>query len=356
MADIYGQLIKAQLENLTSDPSSPPEGLVYFKTDTNLIRFYDGSAWHSVMDLDSTQTATNKTLTSPQVNTGTLLTPVIDDYMDVNEESAPATPSAGKVRVYAKTDKQLYTKDSAGVETPLAGGVVGSGIKVVSGAPYTITDTDGYDTFLVSNDHTVTLPAVANNSGRTLKIKKVDAASGGVTIDTPGAETIDGSATHILYTQYSFVIIISDGTSWHILASQRGPSTIFLNGGSGTGSGNTKVRRYTTAVTTTGNDLALTQSATDGDSIECRTAGVYAIHVGDTATSTNDCYITRNSTSVAPADPDNLASQRIAANTFSVVSTTVYLAAGDVVRWTVDNNATLGSSAAFVWLRITKIN
>ncbi len=139
MADIYGQLIKAQLENLTSDPSSPPEGLVYFKTDTNLVRFYDGSAWHSVMDLDSSQTATNKTFTSPQINTGTLLTPVIDDYADLNEESAPSTPSAGKVRLYAKSDKKLWTKDSAGTESQVGAGGTGE-ISLLESGSSDITD------------------------------------------------------------------------------------------------------------------------------------------------------------------------------------------------------------------------
>jgi len=33
--------------------------------------------------------------------------------------TAPATPPAGQVSLYAKTDHRLYIKDSTGVETPL---------------------------------------------------------------------------------------------------------------------------------------------------------------------------------------------------------------------------------------------
>jgi len=55
----------------------------------------------------------------------TLVTPIIDDYAEINEESAPSAPAAGKVRLYAKTDKKLYTKDSAGTETQVGAG--GSG-------------------------------------------------------------------------------------------------------------------------------------------------------------------------------------------------------------------------------------
>ena len=43
-------------------------------------------------------------------------------YLDLPAGSAPATPASGKVRVYAKTDKSLYQKDDAGLETGLAGG------------------------------------------------------------------------------------------------------------------------------------------------------------------------------------------------------------------------------------------
>lgn len=39
----------------------------------------------------------------------------------LSEGSAAATPSTGKVALYAKTDGLLYSKDDAGVETPVAG-------------------------------------------------------------------------------------------------------------------------------------------------------------------------------------------------------------------------------------------
>jgi hypothetical protein len=39
--------------------------------------------------------------------------------IDLTNGAAPATPSAGKVSLYTKTDKKIYIKDDAGVETPL---------------------------------------------------------------------------------------------------------------------------------------------------------------------------------------------------------------------------------------------
>lgn len=43
------------------------------------------------------------------------------------EAAAPATPAAGQVRIYAKADGLMYSKDDAGVETALGGGGGGTG-------------------------------------------------------------------------------------------------------------------------------------------------------------------------------------------------------------------------------------
>lgn len=70
---------------------------------------------------------------------GDLDAPVIDGYAIFNEESAPSTPSAGTVAVYAKSDGLMYSKDDAGAETALGAG--GSGAPTT--AKYVTTATDG---------------------------------------------------------------------------------------------------------------------------------------------------------------------------------------------------------------------
>jgi hypothetical protein len=82
-------------------------------------------------------------------------------------------------------------------------------------AAYTVQDVD----FAVIADATsgavtVTLPDA--HSDRVVSVKKVD-ASNNVTIATPSSETIDGAATKVLSTQYDAVILIADGSNWHIL-------------------------------------------------------------------------------------------------------------------------------------------
>lgn len=64
---------------------------------------------------------------------------------------------------------------------------------------------------------TLTLPPADESAGRRLAIKKTDASANAVTIDGSGAETIDGSATLVLATQYNATTIICDGSQWWVL-------------------------------------------------------------------------------------------------------------------------------------------
>lgn len=57
--NIYGELLRAQLHNSASDLTPTATGLVYFNTSTGL-KWYDGSAWRTAVELTSTQALTNK--------------------------------------------------------------------------------------------------------------------------------------------------------------------------------------------------------------------------------------------------------------------------------------------------------
>ena len=86
----------------------------------------------------------------------------------------------------------------------------------------TFTSTDTLD----ANNHvclcdttsgfTLNLPAAASHTGRIYQIKKTSADGNAVTIDGSGAETIDGSLTIILTTQFESITIVSDGSNWFI--------------------------------------------------------------------------------------------------------------------------------------------
>jgi hypothetical protein len=63
---------------------------------------------------------------------------------------------------------------------------------------------------------TITLPEASLNQDAIIEIKKVDAGAGTVTIDGNASETIDGSLTQPLNTQYDFMKLHCDGSNWHI--------------------------------------------------------------------------------------------------------------------------------------------
>lgn len=106
-------------------------------------------------------------------------------------------------------------------QTSLSGGVAVapysafSGINAVTGANYTILDTDGYSDIHVTtgaSDRTMTLPAAANNSGRRIRFLKVDSGVGGVAL----SGTISGSSSNnTIKAQYGRAEIISDGSAWY---------------------------------------------------------------------------------------------------------------------------------------------
>lgn len=66
-----------------------------------------------------------------------------------------------------------------------------------------------------SNAITINLPAAA--TGQQYHIKKIDATANTVTIDPNGTETIDGSLTKVISTQYDSITVVSDGSNWFIV-------------------------------------------------------------------------------------------------------------------------------------------
>ena len=121
------------------------------------------------------------------------------------------------------------TSTAAGIVTSFYPTIV-SAVKSVSSANYTVLTADGYHTVLVStgaSTRTITLPAAANNAGRTLYIVKTDNGAGFVTIDGNASETIDGVTTQTIYYQYGTAQIVCDGSAWYTVQpiTERGSYT-----------------------------------------------------------------------------------------------------------------------------------
>lgn len=109
---VYGQIEKAQLELVTSDTPNLPKGMITYRSDLNIAKISNGTLMKMLIDEDSTQAMSNKTLNNP----------AILGYFAQDEIATPATPAAGLHRQYFKSDGNLYTLDSAGIERRVGSG------------------------------------------------------------------------------------------------------------------------------------------------------------------------------------------------------------------------------------------
>jgi len=68
-----------------------------------------------------------------------------------------------------------------------------------------------------SSSITVTLPD-PSNTRRHIIVKKVDSSGNAITINPYNTETIDGSSSYTLTSQYQYVILTTDGSDWYIIS------------------------------------------------------------------------------------------------------------------------------------------
>lgn len=89
-----------------------------------------------------------------------------------------------------------------------------------------VTKTSNYNA--TSSDHviignatsasfTITLPPTLRGKGIIYHIKKIDSSGNTITLDGNASETIDGETTKVISVQYDNVMLISDGSNWHII-------------------------------------------------------------------------------------------------------------------------------------------
>lgn len=68
---------------------------------------------------------------------------------------------------------------------------------------------------------TTTLPPATGLRGRQIGVIKTDSSANAVTVSRSGSDTINGASTQSLSSQYSRIVVISDGdTAWDIIVKQ----------------------------------------------------------------------------------------------------------------------------------------
>jgi len=115
-------------------------------------------------------------------------------------------------------------------------------------------------------------------------------------------------------------------------------SKIHVNTGNGHGSTNTKIRRFTTTVSSSGTDITYADSATDGASFTINRSGLYSIQYTDArlaaacslGISKNSSQLTTSIATITAADRLGLTGGPT--NIHNTLTVLAYLAAGTVIR------------------------
>jgi len=111
-AQVNGYLMKqavmyfATAAARSSAITSPEEGMVTYRADSDVIEYYNGSTWIALTDISSTQTLTNKTLTTPNIN-GAILDRTEENWNIV------ASPATGTINLDVLTASIWYYTTNA---------------------------------------------------------------------------------------------------------------------------------------------------------------------------------------------------------------------------------------------------
>ena len=148
----------------------------------------------------------------------------------INEEGRIGTVDALEKEIRTGLDRKVVT-GTAGAADSLAswnsdGDAVDGGVSLAITTVSTNTTLDSsYGMVLVDASGgavTITLPAVASNSGRRYSIKKIDSSANAVTVDGNASEMIDDSTTQVLASQYDAIQIGPDARSSAQLRLEKG--------------------------------------------------------------------------------------------------------------------------------------
>ena len=137
---------------------------------------------------------------------------------EVHEEEVSLT-ELSDVALSSPQDNDLLQYDNGGwVNKPPSEIDIFAKIITVSSADYVALALD--DVILVTTGaatRTVSFAAASTLTGKIYHIKKVDSGAGKVTLSPNGAETIDEGLTADIKFQYESIMMVSDGSNWHII-------------------------------------------------------------------------------------------------------------------------------------------
>jgi trimeric autotransporter adhesin len=202
------QLVLGVTNTTTISATAPAASRTYTLPDA-------GGAADFVLTAGS-QTLTSKTLTSP----------IIGSFFDSPHAATPASPSAGTLRIYSKSDDRLYRITSGGVEQP-----IGSGLDPVERSTALNPAVAGtlYLCNTTSAGFTITLPSGTAKASIGFLDARETFATNNLTIAPATGQAIDGYAvneTLVMDVSGSWVILTWDSVNsrWVVQSSAPGSS------------------------------------------------------------------------------------------------------------------------------------
>ena len=85
-----------------------------------------------------------------------------------------------------------------------------------SDSPYSAGDEGTILANATSGSITINLPAASTSVRKAYRIMKTDASANTVVVDGSGSETINGSTTNTISSQYGNIMIVTDNSNWFI--------------------------------------------------------------------------------------------------------------------------------------------
>lgn len=150
------------------------------------------------------------TLSTPVVNGGTL-----------NASTLSAAILTGTLTAGGSAGTSGYVLQSTGTGVQWAAAAGGTISVLSKTANYTVSTGDGTNVLVKSSASggafTVTLYTAVGNTGNVVTVKKTDSSTNAITIATTSSQTIDGSTTQSLTSQYTSFTMVSDGSNWNII-------------------------------------------------------------------------------------------------------------------------------------------
>ena len=304
----------------TLDNSGAPliSGAFYTSTTTNTIRTYTGTAWVQGVSVTAgvasvngvAGAVTNIATTGANIFTG-----------PQNDATGAAIASAATVNLDTATGNRVHVT-----------GVTAITAVTLTRGPRTLIF-DGV-LILTHNATTNNLPGAAN----------ITTAAGDRAIYESDGVTV-------------YCVSYVKASGFAVIGSV-GDHEIALHTGNGHGTTNTAIRRFTTALTSTGTAITYADSAALGATLTISETGLYAIYYSDSAASAGQSPgVSVNSTQLTIALSGITVANRLAMATVTLggtvasLSRTVRLVAGDVLRPHTGGAMTDGQNTTFFAIR-----